>query len=46
MVEKTLAADVKRLTVSATALNLTNRQFLLDSDTFGGTHYGTLDRFI
>ena len=30
----------ERLTVSATALNLTNRRFLLDnSDTFGGTHY-------
>jgi hypothetical protein len=42
MVEKMLAADVKRLTVSAAALNLKNRRFLLDSsNTFGGTHYGT-----
>jgi outer membrane receptor protein involved in Fe transport len=30
----------ENLTVSATALNLTNRRFLLDnSQTFGGTHY-------
>jgi hypothetical protein len=30
----------ERLTVSVTALNLTNRRFLLDnSPTFGGTHY-------
>ena len=30
----------ERLTVSVTALNLTNRRFLLDnSSTFGGTHY-------
>jgi outer membrane receptor protein involved in Fe transport len=30
----------ERFTVSATALNLTNRRFLLDnSQTFGGTHY-------
>ena len=30
----------ERLTLSATALNLTNRRFLLDnSATFGGTHY-------
>ncbi len=30
----------ERLTVSATALNLANRRFLLDnSETFGGTHY-------
>jgi hypothetical protein len=30
----------KRLTASVTALNLTNRRFLLDnSQTFGGTHY-------
>jgi hypothetical protein len=30
----------ERLTVSATALNMTNRRFLLDnSQTFGGTHY-------
>ncbi|MBV8847505.1 MAG: TonB-dependent receptor [Bryobacterales bacterium] len=31
---------MERLTISATALNLTNRRFLLDnSQTFGGTHY-------
>ena len=30
----------ERVTVSATALNVTNRRFLLDnSETFGGTHY-------
>ena len=30
----------KRLTASVTALNLTNRRFLLDNSlTFGGTHY-------
>jgi outer membrane receptor protein involved in Fe transport len=30
----------ERFTVSLTALNLTNRRFLLDnSPTFGGTHY-------
>ena len=30
----------EKLTVSATALNLANRRFLLDnSTTFGGTHY-------
>jgi len=31
----------ENVTISATALNLTNRRFLLDnSQTFGGTHYG------
>jgi outer membrane receptor protein involved in Fe transport len=30
----------EKLTISLTALNLTNRRFLLDnSTTFGGTHY-------
>ena len=30
----------ENLTISVTALNLTNRRFLLDnSETFGGTHY-------
>jgi len=30
----------ERFTVSVTALNMTNRRFLLDnSETFGGTHY-------
>jgi outer membrane receptor protein involved in Fe transport len=30
----------ENLTISLTALNLTNRRFLLDnSTTFGGTHY-------
>jgi len=33
-------AFAERFTVSLTALNLTNRRFLLDnSETFGGTHY-------
>jgi outer membrane receptor protein involved in Fe transport len=33
-------AMAENLTVSVTALNLTNRRFLLDnSPTFGGTHY-------
>ena len=30
----------EKFTVSVTALNMTNRRFLLDnSETFGGTHY-------
>ena len=30
----------EKYTISVTALNLTNRRFLLDnSETFGGTHY-------
>jgi outer membrane receptor protein involved in Fe transport len=30
----------ERLTIAVTALNITNRRFLLDnSQTFGGTHY-------
>ena len=33
-------AVAENLTLSVTALNLTNRRFLLDnSQTFGGTHY-------